>query len=105
MAKRLSAQIKKEILDLFVKNGFNIEKLANKFECTTATITRNLKKELGSQNYQEIIDSRNLKINPEISKINSVSDFIQDNAYMCVEDLKKRTNIPKTEIICSSTKN
>ena len=46
MAKRLSAQIKKEILDLFVHSGFNIEILANKFECTSATITRNLKKEL-----------------------------------------------------------
>ena len=76
MAKRLSAQIKKEILDLFVKRGFNIEKLANKFECTTSTITRNLKKELGNQNYQEIIDSRN----PEVSKINTKSDSNQDNS-------------------------
>ena len=76
MAKRLSAQIKKEILDLFVKRGFNIEKLANKFECTTSTITRNLKKELGNQNYQEIIDSRN----PEVSKINTISDSNQDNS-------------------------
>ena len=79
MAKRLSAQIKKEILDLFVKSGFNIEKLANKFECTTATITRNLKKELGNQNYQEIIDSRNPKTNPEVSNINTKSLPNQDN--------------------------
>ena len=79
MAKRLSAQIKKEILDLFVKNGFNIEKLAHKFECTTATITRNLKKELGNQNYQEIIDSRNPKKNPEISNRNIKSVLNEDN--------------------------
>ena len=80
MAKRLSAQIKKEILDLFVKRGFNIEKLANKFECTTSTITRNLKKELGNQNYQEIMDSRNPKPNPEVSKINTNSDSKEDNS-------------------------
>ena len=80
MAKRLSAQIKKEILDLFVKRGFNIEKLANKFECTTSTIKRNLKKELGNQNYQEIIDSRNPKTNTEVSNINTKSDPNQDNS-------------------------
>ena len=80
MAKRLSAQIKKEILDLFVKNGFNIEKLAHKFECTTATITRNLKKELGNQNYQEIMDSRNSKTNPEVSKKNMRSHSVQHNS-------------------------
>ncbi len=80
MAKRLSAQIKKEILDLFVQSRFNIEKLANRFECTTATITRNLKKELGSQNYQEIMDSRNPQTNSEISKIQTKFDSNQDNS-------------------------
>ena len=80
MAKRLSAQIKKEIVDFFVNGEFNIEKLAIKFECTSATITRNLKKELGNQNYQEIMDSRNPKTNPEVSKINTKSDSNQDNS-------------------------
>jgi len=80
LAKRLSAQIKKEILDLFVQSRFNIEKLANRFECTTATITRNLKKELGSQNYQEIMDSRNPQTNSEISKIQTKFDSNQDNS-------------------------
>ena len=80
MAKRLSDKIKKEILDLFVQNGFNIKKLANKFECTTATITRNLKKELGNQNYQEIIDSRNPRKNLEISNRNIKSDLNEDNS-------------------------
>ena len=80
MAKRLSAQTKKEILDLFVKRGFNIEKLANKFECTTSTVKRNLKKELGNQNYQEIIDSRNPKTNTEVSNVITKSDPNQDNS-------------------------
>ena len=57
MAKRLSLQKKKEILDLFIVSNFSIDKLSKKFECTTATIIRNLKKELGNEKYQEIISS------------------------------------------------
>ena len=57
MAKRLSLQKKKEILDLFIVSNFSIDQLSNKFECTTATIIRNLKKELGNEKYQEIISS------------------------------------------------
>ena len=41
---------------------------------------RNLKKELGNQNYQEIMDSRNPKTNPEVSKINTKSDSNQDKS-------------------------
>ena len=55
MAKRLSLQIKKEILDLFTNGKYSIDQLSNKFECTKSTITRNLKKDLGNKKYQEII--------------------------------------------------
>ena len=57
MAKRLSLQKKKEILDLFVVSNLSIDQLSNKFECTPATIIRNLKKELGNEKFQEIISS------------------------------------------------
>ncbi len=63
MAKRLSAQIKKEILNLFTYSKFSIEQLSKKFEFTNATITRNLKKELGNEKYQEIIALVNAKEN------------------------------------------
>ena len=65
MARRLSAQIKKEIFNLFVYDKLNVEQLSKKFECTNLTIIRNLKKELGNEKYQEIIGSR-------ISKKNSI---------------------------------
>ena len=55
MAKRLSIQKKKEILNLFIQNKFSIDELSHKFECTKQTIIRNLKKELGNERYQEII--------------------------------------------------
>ena len=58
MARRLSVQIKKEISNLFIHEKLSVEQLSKKFECTNTTITRNLKKELGDEKYQEIIGSR-----------------------------------------------
>ena len=58
MARRLSVQIKKEISNLFIYEKLSVEQLSKKFECTNATITRNLKKELGDEKYQEIFGSR-----------------------------------------------
>ena len=66
MARRLSVQIKKEILNLFIDYKLNVEQLSKKFECTKTTIIRNLKKELGEEKYLEIIGSR-------ISKKNSIT--------------------------------
>ena len=66
MARRLSVQIKKEILKLFIDDKLSVEQLSKKFECTNATITRNLKKDLGAEKYLEIIGSR-------ISKKNSIT--------------------------------
>ena len=63
MARRLSVQIKKEILTLFIEGKYSINKLSEKFECTNLTIIRNLKKDLGIDKYQEIIETRNSKNN------------------------------------------
>ena len=63
MANRLSIQIKKEIINLFISSQYSIDDLSNKFKFTNATITRNLKKELGNEKYKEILDSRNSKKN------------------------------------------
>ncbi len=67
MAKRLSIQTKKEILNLFTNSKFSIEQLSKKFECTNATVTRNLKKELGNEKYQEIIASNDFQKNSKNS--------------------------------------
>jgi len=63
LASRLSVQIKKEILNLFIDDKLSVEKLSKKFKCTTTTIIRNLKKDLGDEKYQEIIGSRIAKKN------------------------------------------
>ncbi len=74
MANRLSTKIKKEILDFFINSQFSINELSNKFECTNATITRNLKKELGNEKYKEIIESRKLIKNSRTLKKKKNSD-------------------------------
>ena len=55
MAKRLTVEIKKEILNCFIERKLSVDQLSKKFECTNATIIRNLKKELGNEKYHAII--------------------------------------------------
>ena len=54
MAKRLSSTNKEQILKKF-QNGENLEELAEQFGCTKLTISRNLKKKLGDDQYNLII--------------------------------------------------
>ena len=110
MAKRLSVQTKKEILNLFTNNKFSIEQLSKKFECTNATVTRNLKKELGNEKYQEIIASINFQKNSKNSKKDMVfEENKNEDSFLGEEELKfdfielapldyEIENIPRKEI-------
>ena len=62
MAKRLSERQKEEILGKF-REGFSIDILAKDFNCTKLTISRNLKKYLGENEFQ--ILSNNNSVNKE----------------------------------------
>ena len=53
MAKRLSEKQKKELTSSFI-DGKSIKSLAEIYQCTNLTITRNLKKILGEKKYKEI---------------------------------------------------
>ncbi len=80
MAKRLSIQKKKEILNLFIHSKFSIDELSNKFECTKQTIIRNLKKELGNEKYQEIIYLGKSKNNSQPSNEDMQFEGSQNNS-------------------------
>ncbi len=54
MAKRLTEKQKEEIIKLFT-SGDNIENLSKKFNCTQLTISRNLKKKIDKEKYQDLI--------------------------------------------------
>ena len=55
MAKRLSDKEKIIILECFVE-GKSIDDLAEEFDCTKLTISRNLKKNLGDNKYYELLN-------------------------------------------------
>ena len=71
MAKRLSEEQKKIIIDSF-KDGATIENLSREFNCTKITIIRNLKKSLGENIYKEYF-SKNRNSFP-IKDINESSE-------------------------------
>ena len=53
MAKRLSEKEKLVIVKSFTE-GKTVDQLADEFFCTKATISRNLKLNLGSEKYKEL---------------------------------------------------
>ena len=91
MAKRLTEKQKSEIAEYF-KNGKTIEALSEDFNCTTLTITRNLKKKLGELIYKELVEinknadelntllekEKNTKNDFELSKKSSKNEFSDD---------------------------
>jgi len=79
LAKRLSEQEKKEISNLFIEGISSVEVISKKFNCTNATVIRNLKKGLGKEKYQEIIDSRNTNKNSKISNIDKNFENNENN--------------------------
>ena len=114
MAKRLSEKEKLAIVESFSK-GKSLDELADKFNCTKLTISRNLKKHLGEKKYKNFInDNKNLnksfykkekKFSFEketnnkkkyydekstssfISKTNLVQDFITDESFLEIAPL------------------
>ena len=72
--------MKKEILNFFINSQSSINEISKKFKCTEATITRNLKKELGNEKYKEIIDLRKTQKKLKTLKNETKSDMSQNNA-------------------------
>ena len=89
MAKRLTEKQKKIIINSF-RDGTTVNDLSKEFKCTTSTIIRNLKKELGEKTYKElankfknfiknnIINNKNINISESDSEIKSSSNNLED---------------------------
>ena len=110
MAKRLTVEIKKEILNCFIERKLSVDQLSKKFECTNATIIRNLKKELGNEKFQAIIakgeSKKNLNNPNEDSKLkenkNISSSFNNEETEFDFVELApldyEIENVPRKEI-------
>ena len=72
LAKRISEEQKKEILEDFLNNK-TLEEIAKKYNFTKLTIIRNLKKNLGDKKYQELMD-----VSKPLRPLNTDNAFDQD---------------------------
>tara|TARA_B100000212_G_scaffold324996_1_gene286290 strand:+ start:519 stop:1127 length:609 start_codon:yes stop_codon:yes gene_type:complete len=70
LARRLSQDEKKEITQCF-SNGISINKLSERFNCTELTISRNLKKILGNEEYKQILKRLSQKKNDKVKLKNA----------------------------------
>ena len=87
MTKRLTEKQKDEIVESF-KSGMDIDALAQRNSCTSSTIIRNLKKNLGELKYKEFINkSKSLKEKSKTNK-NQANNLLKIN-FDNEEDLKR----------------
>ena len=92
MAKRLNEKQKEDILKSF-KCGTPIDVLAQKYTCTTITIIRNLKKNLGELKFKEFFNkNKSLKGKPKTNR-NQTIDLQKEN-FDNLES-KNDTDMPK----------
>ena len=87
MAKRLSEKQKKELTSSFI-DGKSIKSLAEIYQCTNLTITRNLKKILGEKKYKEISEKENSD-NVLINKENINDEIIKRKQIDIAEQFAK----------------
>ena len=87
MAKRLSQEEKKEIIECFI-NGISINKLSERFDCTKLTISRNLKKLLGNEKYENILKELSHKKKDVGKLINNKNRNLDDlsNSFLVPKD-------------------
>jgi len=85
LAKRLSEEQKKIIIKRF-KVGISVEYLAEEFNCTNATIVRNLKKDLGENLYKELLN-------------NNKKSFVDQNQNIEIDNSRKRRQMQNNHLI------
>ena len=110
MAKRLSEEQKEEIIKNFAE-GFTIEEISEKFNCSKLTITRHLKKNFEEVKYKELIyNNKNSKKSTKKIEISNSSelnnhhdkeDFTLDssNKKFLVDDSLEAASVPINEFI------
>ncbi len=82
MTKRLSEKEKKVIVNYF-STGKNIEDIAKEFDCTKATIVRNLKKNLGEDEYKLLTNiSKTTSLAKEEKNISFKNNDIEKQNYI-----------------------
>ncbi len=92
MTKRLTEKQKEEIVKSF-ESGRAIDSLSKKYNCTSTTIIRNLKKNLGEYKFKELFNKIKLLNNKSQTIANKNINLLETNSDN--EDFKKESNEPK----------
>ena len=92
MTKRLTEKQKEEILISF-RSGEEIVTLSKKYNCSNATIIRNLKKNLGESKYKELFNKSKVLKKNSTTKKNQNIDLVETNSNN--EDFKNDSNESK----------
>ncbi len=98
MAKRISENEKKEIIDYFLKNK-TLEEISEKFSFTKSTIIRHLKKSLGNEKYTEL---NNLAKKEKIYSQNQNFDYekiSENNKKLKSEELISQDSFPENTFL------
>ena len=80
MPKKLSDNQKEEILKGFL-SGKNLDQLSEQFSCTKLTITRNIKKKFGDEEYKKFL-KRNLSFENSNEKVEDFHEKIDDKVIV-----------------------
>ena len=86
MPKKLSDNQKEEIIKVFL-SGKNLDQLSEQFSCTKLTITRNIKKKFGDEEYKKFL-KRNLSFENSNEKVEDFHEKIDDK--IIVEKTNKK---------------
>ena len=101
MAQRLSQNQKNELKELFI-SGISVEELAEKFDCTKLTITRNLKKKIGDDAYK-ILKKKN-DLNPKKEENKSFEDKLNyNNSFVEIAPLNFNHDFSKQKELTSKS--
>jgi len=92
LTKRLTEKQKEEILISF-RSGEEIVTLSKKYNCSNATIIRNLKKNLGESKYKELFNKSKVLKKNSTTKKNQNIDLVETNSNN--EDFKNDSNESK----------
>ena len=96
MAKRLTKKQKEEIIEGFTM-GKSIDVLSQNFSCTTLTIIRNLKNNLGELKYKEIVEKNKISNKNNLSQEDEFSENSNNIANMSFFKDDSSDNIEQNE--------
>ena len=110
LAKRISGEEKLVMVKSFTE-GKTVDELAQEFDCTKSTITRNLKLNLGSEKYKELINkkkannksSNNVQKNISVNNQGNLTNNSSQNIYDEFQSFNTFTEITPLEFDVENT--